>query len=62
MDGVVNAYKALQNNVKSVQDGAVKTKDAEIEALTQKLKDAEAKGATDLGKRSTPRRTTRPRV
>jgi hypothetical protein len=53
MDGVVNAYKALQNNVKTVQDGAVKAKDAEIEALAQKLKDAEAKGAADLGNLNT---------
>jgi NAD-dependent DNA ligase len=48
MDATVNAYKALQNNVKNVQDTDVKAKDAQIESLTQKLKDAEAKAATDL--------------
>jgi hypothetical protein len=48
LDAVVNAYKALQNNVKTIQDSTVKEKDAQIESLTTKLKDAEAKATTDL--------------
>jgi hypothetical protein len=52
-DGLMNAYKALQNNVKTVQDTTVKAKDAEIESLQTKLKDAEAKATTDLGNLNT---------
>jgi NAD-dependent DNA ligase len=62
LDGVVNAYKALQNNVKNVQDTDVKTKQAEIDALAQKLKDTEAKATADLAALTTEKENATARL
>lgn len=48
IDALLASYKALQTNKVTPLDATVKAKEAEIEALNTKLKDAEAKASADL--------------